>query len=80
MVATTGTLVTARERHGRGDIGLLERPAEALQLEVVAAREELEPRAEQPLGIRLAGIDERAADVALAGRGQRDQAAAVLAP
>ena len=63
-----------RERHGAGDVGLLERPAEALQLEIETPRQQAEPGSERAFGIRLARVDERAADVAFLGAGQRDQA------
>src|SRR6202011_2531378 len=53
---------------------LLERPAEALQLEVEASGKQPEPRIECPLGVGLAGMNQRAADVALGCARQADQA------
>ena len=53
-----------RQRHGGGDVGLLARPAEALQLDVEAIAEQLEPAIERLLGLALAAVAERAADVA----------------
>ena len=66
------------QRHGGGDVVLLGCATEALQLEVIAAREEREPRRQQALRVRLARIAQRAPDVAVGGPGERDQAAAVL--
>lgn len=59
--------------HGAGDIALLGWLAEALQLEIEALRKELLPHAERPLGIVLARMGERAADIALLRSGERDQ-------
>ena len=62
------------ERHGAGDIAFLGGFAEALQLEIEALRKEALPGIERPFGFMLARIDERAADVAFLGSGERDQA------
>ena len=64
----------AGERDRAGNVGLLERPAEALQLEVEASGKQREPRIECTLGVGLAGMNQRAADVALGCAGQADQA------
>src|SRR5262249_1816783 len=60
------------------DVGLLERASEALQLEVEAFREEPQPALEGALGVALLAVDERAADVAVGGPGERDQPGEVL--
>ena len=47
--------------------------ARALQLEVVAIAEQREPALERAARIGLAAVEDRAADVAFARAGQRDQ-------
>src|ERR1700741_3462709 len=44
-----------------------------MELEVIAPGQERAPLIERALGIRLAAVHERAADVALGGTGERDQ-------
>src|SRR6202030_3574089 len=70
----------AGERERAGNVGLLERPAEALQLEVEATGKQREPRIECALGVGLAGMNQRAADVALGCTGQADQALEMRGP
>src|ERR1700730_16689412 len=47
--------------------------APAMQVEVEAPGKQPEPRIERTLGVALAGVDQRAADVALGRAGQADQ-------
>src|SRR5262249_29310526 len=59
--------------HGARDVALLGWLAEALQLEIETLPKQILARAGRALGIVLARIGERAADIALLGSGERDQ-------
>ena len=56
-----------------GDVGFLEGPAEALQLEVEALGEQLLPARQRRVRLRLVAVDQGAADLAFERARQRDQ-------
>ena len=63
----------AGERDRGGDIGFLERPPEALQLDIEAPGKQRQPGVERALGVAVARIHQRAAEITVARARKRDQ-------